>query len=351
MDTYLDKLEKLRELDKGSMLKALREFPESCRRAVETAEGAYLGDLTKRAFRAIVFAGMGGSAIGGLILRDWLLHDCVVPIHVSRGHYLPAFVDEETLVFAVSYSGNTAETLSAFREAQERGCAVVSLTSDGELQRLANEEGLPFLSLPPGLQPRASLPDQFFSLATIMKRLDIVSDQWREVDEAFEVLKELRDALAPNIPTVKNRAKQLAHSLRGTVPLVYGPRLFQSVAYRISTQLNENSKVPAGSGFFPEAFHNAVMGLEGPEELRRHICVLFIRDSGETPEMRRKVDAFRELSERSFGRVLEIRAVGDGRLARMFSALYIGGYTSVYLGLLYGKDPSSVDTIDALKKV
>jgi len=187
-------------------------------------------------------------------------------------------------------------------------------------------------------------------MATIMKRLDLAAEPWREVDEALKVLADLRDELAPETPTAENPAKRLALGLKGLVPFVYGPRLFEAVAYRVSTQLNENSKVPAASGFFPEAFHNAVMGCEGPEELLRNLCALLIRDPEGAPKVERKIDAFKGLLEPHFGRVLEIRARGRGRLARMLSTLYIGDYASTYLGLLYGLDPSSIDSIAALKR-
>ena len=351
MESILDQPERMEALDRGGMLEALRRFPESCKEAVEAAEGLPLDGLPRREFKAVAVAGVGGSAIGGLLLRDWLLNSCPVPIHVSRGYHLPRFVGGETLVFTVSYSGNTEETLSALHEALERKCTVIALTSDGEMQRLSAERGMPLLALPRGMQPRAALPNQFFSLATVMRRLGLASEAWGEVAEAFEVLEELRDDLAPETPAAENTAKRLALDLMGLVPFVYGPRLFEAVAYRISTELNENGKVPAASGFFPEAFHNAVMGCEGPEEMLRSVCALIIRDPEGSPGMRRKIDGFKELLESGGVRVLEIRARGRGRLARMFSALYIGDYVSTYLGLLYGLDPSSTGSIDALKRL
>lgn len=350
MKPTLDQPEQLHALDRGGMLKTLSRFPDCCREAVEAAEGLPLDTLMRRGLKAVVVAAVGGSAIGGHLLRDWLLDTCPIPIHVSRGYRLPRFVDGETLVLAVSYSGNTEETLAAFGEALERRCPVIAVTSGGEMQRLSAERGLPLLSLPRGMQPRAALPNQFFSLATVMRRLGLASEPWEEVSEAFEVLEAIRDNLVPETPTAENPAKRLALGFRGLVPFVYGPRLFEAVAYRIRTQLNENSKVPAGSGFFPEAFHNAVMGCEGPEEVRRHICALIIRDPGEPPGMERKIDAFKGLLEPRVGRVLEIRARGRGRLARMLSALYVGDYASAYLGLLHGLDPSSTDSIAALKR-
>ena len=350
METIIDQPRRLRALDTGGMLEVLSRFPESCRDAIEAAEGLNLDSLSRKDFKTVAFLGVGGSAIGGHIIHDWLQDSCHIPFYVSRGYHLPRFIDEDTLIFAVSYSGNTEETLNAFREALERRCPIVAVTSGGKIQRLSAEKGIPLLGLPRGMQPRAALPSQFFSLATVIRRLGFASELWGEVEEAIEVLGDFRSDLVHASPTVSNPAKQLALGLRGLVPFVYGPRLFGAVAYRIRTQLNENSKVPAGSGFFPEAFHNAVMGCEGPEEIRRRICALIICDPKGPPEMERKTEGFKRLLESSGVRVLEIHARGRGKLARMFSALYVGDYAATYLGLLYGLDPSSTESISALKR-
>lgn len=350
MDTTLDELVKLQELDKGGMLRSLQEFPESCRRAVEIAEAVSLGDLTDRTFRAIVFAGMGGSAIGGLLIHDWLLEESSIPMVVSRGYHLPGFVNQDTLVFTVSYSGNTDETLTAFREAMKGGAPMVTVTSGGLLREISMKEGLPLILMPRGMKPRAALPYQFFILATVLNRLGLISDSWGEVDEAFEIIETLREELVPEVPMESNPAKRLALNLKNKVPFVWGPRLFEGVAYRFRTQLNENSKVPAGSGAFPEIFHNAVLASEGSDEVLEPLCTLIIRDPGETDVMTKKIERFRALLKPRVGRMLEIKARGRGRLARMFSIIYIGDYASTYLGLLNGLDPSSMDAIDKLKR-
>jgi len=351
MDQVLDDLEELRRLDRGGMLDAVHGFPEYCRRGIEIAGAVPLGSLPEKVFEAVTFIGVGGSAIGGQLVAEWLSRESEVPMVVSRGYDLPGFVDENTLVFAVSYSGNTEETLTAFRETMRRGSSIVALTSGGALERLSIEHNVPLVSISGGLRPRAALPYQLFAVAATLNRLGLVGRPWAEVDEAIEVLGKLREEMMPEVSADENPAKGLALSLVGKIPFVHGPPLFEGVAYRLRTQLNENSKVPAGSGSFPELFHNAVLGCEGPDEVLRPLCLLFIRDPGETNEMARKIDRFRALFEGRVGALVEVRARGQGKLARMLSVLYTGDYTSTYLGLLYGQDPSSTDAIEELKRV
>ena len=333
----------------GALLEALEAFPEGCREGIRLGEAAELHGLEGLKPRCIVVAGMGGSAMGGLLLRDWLL-DSSTPVYVSAGYHLPGFVDDETLIMVVSYSGNTEETLSAFEEAVERGCPILTVTSDRALERLSERRDIPLIKLPIGLKPRASLPQQFFSMAAALRRIG-VDAPWHEVEEAIGILEELKPKLTPEAPPEENEAKALALKLRGFIPHIYAPRRLGAVAYRFRTQLNENSKLPACSTPLPEGFHNAIMGREGPEELLSRIAAIILRDPGEESRLRDRIDAFRRLLEERFGRVLELWAWGGGLLSRMLSALYIGDYTSVYLALLYGFDPSTTESIEILKRV
>jgi len=346
----LDDLERLRKLDAGDMLGYMNKFPEDCRTAVEKATEVSLGNLEGKQFDSLVFAGVGGSAVGGKVIVDWLWDEAELPMALARGYHLPAFVDEGTLVFVVSYSGNTEETLSMLDEALSVGASIVSVTSGGRLKEISDEKGLPIVRMPTGYKPRAAFPHQFFSLATVLYRLGLIRESWSELDEAFAVVEALRDELSVETSAAENPAKTLALRLVDRIPLVYGSRLLEGVAYRIGTQLNENSKVPAGSGAFPEAFHNAVLGSESDEKLLGSMAMLLVRDPMDTGATKTKIDRFRDLFEPRIGDVLEVEARGRSKLARILFLLYLGDYLSAYLGLLYGRDPSSNRAIDELKR-
>jgi glucose/mannose-6-phosphate isomerase len=349
MANSLDDSELIRRLDPGGMLQVINAFPEYCLEAVKATEG-YEISVGRRDFRNVVVAGMGGSAIGGTLLRDWLQPTCRTPIIVSKHYGLPAYVDGDTLLYAVSYSGNTEETLSALAEARKRGATVVAFTSGGKMLDYAKSKGFPCAVLPGGFQPRAAIPHQFFSLATVSEKLGLVGDAWVEVDEAILNLKKVKAEMGPGCPAERNTAKQIASQLKGFIPFVYGSSLHEGVAYRWNTQLNENGKVPASSSYFPEAFHNAVMASEGEPGLLRDVCVVIIHDPMEPPETAAKIGRFRGLVRKRFGRVIDIDARGTGRLSRILTALYIGDFVSAYLGILNGKNPSATASIDELKR-
>ena len=155
--------------------------------------------------------------------------------------------------------------------------------------------------------------------------------------------------MRPGISQWSNPAKRLAVELQNYISFVYGGSAHEAVAYRWNTQLNENGKAPASSSFVPEAFHNATVASEGRPELMKRICVVFLVDPLEEPRLAAKTRRFEEILRPAVGSVLEVEARGEGRLARMLSALYVGDFTSAYLGVLNGKDPSVVEPITRLK--
>jgi glucose/mannose-6-phosphate isomerase len=347
MDAPLDDIDNIRRVDPRGMLDVITALPESAEDAIEAAEKV---NLKVRRFRNLVVAGMGGSAVGGLLLRDWLQQTSKVPIVVSRDYSLPGFVGRDTLLFAVSYSGGTEETLSAFEDGKTKGAKIVVFTSGGELEKKAKDSRLTIYKLPVGFQPRAAIAHQFLSLVVAAKKAGIAQDSWWEVREAIDILKAMREEMRPETPQSSNPAKKLAKELRDYIPFVYGSRIHEAVAYRWNTQLNENGKSPAGSSFIPETFHNAIVAGEADKELLKKICIVFLLDPAEGDHVTTKTRRFIDIIKPSFGKIIEVKARGEGRLARMLSTLYVGDFVSAYLGILYGKDPSIVESIDRLKR-
>jgi len=348
MATLLDDLDQMRRIDPRGMLDVITALPESAEDAIEKAEKV---NIKYRRFKSLVVAGMGGSAVGGLLLRDWLQPISPVPIIVSRDYSIPGYVGRDTLLFTVSYSGGTEETLSAYEEASKRGAKIIAFTSGGELSKRTLPARVTTYMLPTGFQPRAAIAHQFFTLAVAARKAGIAGDSWWEVKEAIDVLKAIREEMRPDVPLWSNSAKRLAEEIKGYTPIVYGSRIHEAVAYRWNTQLNENGKSPAGSSFLPEAFHNATVASEGDPAILRHLCAILLNDPMESEHIVAKTHRFIDLLRPGFGKILEVEARGEGRLARMLSALYIGDYASTYLGILYGKDPSTVESINQLKRV
>ena len=297
----------------------------------------------------IIVAGMGGSGIGGELLKDWARDKAPVPIVVSRDYSLPAYANEQSLVLIVSYSGETEESLSAFLDATKKKCMMHCISSGGSLLEFAEKLGVPYLRVPSGMPPRASLPYLFVPLPKSLEKAGVVSGVSGELSEAIRLLERVSGENAPEKPVKDNFAKTLAVGINGSVPEVYGFGFYRSVAQRFKQQFNENSKVPSKWEFFSELNHNEIVGWEKAEELAKCFSTIFIRDKSEPNEIRSRIETTKTLVPSS-SKMFEVWSRGKSSLARMLSTVCIGDFTSVYLAILRGVDPTPVENINLLKE-
>ena len=345
----LDNPNEMKRIDKSDMLSFCVEASKHCRKAAKLAEAVRINYSKPQ---TIIVAGMGGSAIGGELLKDWTRDKIDVPIEICREYSLPAYADERTLVFVVSYSGETEEALSVFLDAIKRNCMTFCISSGGKLLEFAEKLKLPYLQVPSGIpQPRAALPYLFLPMPILLEKLGLVSDVSSEISEAVKILERVKRENLPEKPLSDNLSKKLASRINGTVPVVYGFGIYRAVAQRYKQQFNENSKVPAKWDFFSELNHNEIVGWEAVKELARCFSIIFIREKDEPEEIRQRIEATKQLmSQEATKKIFEVWSSGQSRLAKMLYTIYIGDFTSVYLAILRGVDPTPVKTISLLKQ-
>jgi glucose/mannose-6-phosphate isomerase len=276
-----------------------------------------------------------------------------LPVFVNRNYTLPEFVSSKTLLVASSYSGNTEETLSAYREAKRKKAKIVALTSGGTLQTLAKKDGIPCVTIPSGLPPRCALGYAFFLPLVLLQRLGIGKNQSREIKETVRLIRNLRDKkLGKGIVTARNTAKRIARNVYGKFPVIYGAQdHIDSVVTRWRGQLGENSKTLSSSHVLPEMNHNEIVGWKNPHSLLMKCIVIILRDKGDHPRIKRRTDITKRIIEQSGVKTIELYSIGKSLLARMFSLIYIGDYMSFYLAILNREDPTPVDRISYLKKL
>jgi glucose/mannose-6-phosphate isomerase len=293
---------------------------------------------------------MGGSAIGGDLLRALAEPDCGLPVMVNRDYTVPAFVNTETLVIASSYSGNTEETLSAFQEARQRGAALLAITTDGKLAQQARELTVPLLTFHYQSQPRAALGYSLVSLVGVMQKLGFIGDKAADLEVAIAVMEALQEEIGATVPVTANPAKQLAKRLYGHLPVVYGSGHLAEVAHRWKTQLNENSKAWSFYERLPELNHNAVVGYQFPEKLAEKVIVIVLTSSLDHPRNKVRSRVTQEILTKQGVGCEVVSARGESPLAQMLSAIHFGDYVSFYLAMLYEVDPTPVRVINYLKE-
>jgi glucose/mannose-6-phosphate isomerase len=343
----LDEIEKMKALDKGNMI-------NFCINSTKLyGEGAKLADKIKVNYPKpdnIIVSGMGGSGIGGDLLKDWARDKTVVPIEVNREYRLPQYAGKHTLVLITSYSGDTEESLGAFLDALKRECMVFCVSSGGALLEHAERLKVPHLRVPCGMPPRAALPYLFVPLLIYLEKKGLATGASEELNEALRLLERISRNNSPEKPTKENFSKTLAVNIGETAPAVYGFGIYRGAALRFKQQFNENSKVPAKWEVFSELDHNEIVGWESAGELSKSFSTIFIRDKDEPKEIRSRIEITKELVAKAGLAVFEVSVQGKSSLAKMLSTVCIGDFTSVYLAFLRGVDPTPVKTINHLKE-
>ena len=334
--------------DPDNMLARIKELPMQCRQAWQTIMDFKLPPDYSDVDKAVIL-GMGGSAIGGDLVRSLTLTEGRIPVIVHRDYDLPAFVDERTLIIASSYSGNTEEILSSFEPSLKTGAKKLVMTTGGKLAELAEANNLPVYKIEYKAQPRAALGFSFLPTLGVLQKLGFINDKSSDVDETVKVLENLSAKLDEKSPLSANRAKQLAHRLYGKLSVIYGAGILSEVGHRWKTQINENGKAWAFYEVFPELNHNATVGYPFPSELVSQIHVILLRSPLFNERVKLRYEVTCELLERAGVAYEYVDSLGESPLSQMMSTVMMGDFASYYLAILYKVDPSPVEVINYLK--
>lgn len=338
-----------RNIDKENILRFLMSFPEQCHEALGIGEGIKIDKVYKKKYSNIIFAGLGGSAIGADLIKNFIENEIKIPISVNRNYTLPNFVNKDSLVFIVSYSGNTEETLSSYKDALKRGGKIIVITSGGKLETLAIKNKHILISIPKGYPPRCALGYSFIPALISLCKLGLIKDKRKEIQKASNFLKSISKKLNPNMKN--NIAKKIAERIKGKIPVIYASENLSSVATRWRGQFEENSKNLASSAIFPEMNHNEIVGWENPKKPLRNVIALILSDKGEHPRIKKRMDITESLLSKEKFNILRIEAIGNSLLERILYLIYLGDFVSLYLALMNGVDPAPVKRIDTLKKM
>jgi len=344
----LDDPAALKRIDPDGMLGRVTELPGQLAQARRVAAPVTL-DRRYTDVDAVVVLAMGGSAIGAELVAAAAGDRLRVPLVVHRDYGLPPGAGERTLIVAASHSGETAETLSGFAAARERNLPTAVITTGGRLATGATAAGLPLLKYRLGGQPRAAIGFGVGLMHELLSRAGLI-DGPDDLGPVVSALEELFERIGPSVETDANPAKQLAWSIFGRIPVVYGHGAMSAVAHRWKTQLNENAKAWAAWEPMPEANHNAIEGSLNPRELGDALYVVQVRDRAEPAEIAERYNVVEELlGERATSRS-EVWADGPSALARVMTGVAYGDLVSVYLAILYQTDPTPVTLLAMLKE-
>ncbi len=332
----------------NEMLKYLEDFPVQCEQAVQIAKKYPIDVKRYDSIHQVVVCGMGGSAAGGDLLKSYLQREANIPIEVNRGYLLPQYVGENTLVFVISYSGNTEETLSAYQDALSRSAKIIAITSGGKLKELCQKDGIDIIEIIRGMPPRATFGYLFFPMVTLLERVGLIGSKEEEIRETIQNLQLLCKQYNPR--SKANLAKELSERIKGHLLLIYAPEHLAACAVRWKNQFNENSKSVAFFSLLPEMNHNEIEVWASGSEFTKKFYLIFLRDSAENERIKQRIIITESILKDKVAGVQHVTSSGKSLLSRLHSLVYLSDWVSTYLALISSVDPIPTPMINLLKK-
>lgn len=347
----LDDLSLFEKFDEQNMLGFIRVLPDQLEQAF--AHGlSQPAPVGLPAFRSVLIAGMGGSAISGDLVNALVADSSPYPIRVIRGYDLPpCYSGPETLLIALSHSGNTEETLSVASQALERGCTVLAITTGGKLPAIVGAAGGMVWKYDYASPPRAALGWLYGMVLAAFNQLGLAPGLPPQVAEAVSLMRREAAIYGPESPTVQNSAKRLAGQFMERLPVLWASGLLEPVAQRWKTQINENSKSPAFVDFIPEMNHNGVVGTVFPDRVLSRFMVVQLQSARyDHPRVQVRQQVTEEIALSAGLNHDKVQATGESRLAQQMGLIQYGDYVTFYLAIAYEADPTAIPQIDLLKE-
>ena len=338
----------IERLDSDNMLEHINSLPDQITKAWNHGLELPIPDISN--VSNIVILGMGGSAIGGSLLQTLIARECPVPILSNRDYEIPYFVGPNSLVVALSYSGNTEETLNALSSAQQKGAQIVSISTGGQITEMTQAGGGSSWIFDYNSQPRAALGYSLILPLALLHRVGLARDFIGDIEETQDILSKQNSQFGKQSPLATNPAKRLAGQMLDRLVLVFAAEPLSPVARRLRGQIAENSKAWAQYEELPEMNHNSIVGLERPESFIDKAFVLFMDSPAAHPRNQYRIDLTRQLFLGAGYNTDSVTAQGESRMAQMLSMVHYGDYVSFYLAIAYEIDPTPVQNIAWLKE-
>lgn len=292
----------------------------------------------------VVIAGMGGSGIGGTLIKALTGDEAKVPLEISKSYDVPAFINANTLFIACSFSGNTEETLAAAEKAKAKGAQIVAITSGGKMGAFAKENGYDMIAIPGrSNSPRASIGYSFVQLFLILNHHGLISSNH------FEEVKAAANLLNAEEANIEALARELTGFFYKKLPIMYGDTKLEAVLVRAQQQIAENSKQLSHVNVFPEMNHNELVGWKYAEMVYNNAATLLVRTGYDHPRSGTRMDICKPIFEKVAGEVKELHAKGNSFVEQCIYVIHVLDWVSFYLAEANQVDPFPVDVINFLK--
>lgn len=322
------------------MLEMVTWFPSQLEEAMDIGKSIDLKNTSKD-INLVFVSGMGGSGIGADFVSSFIRAEAKIPYLIGKSYDPPNYLNEQSLVIASSYSGNTEETLSCVQQLHDKSIPIICITSGGKISSFAKEHNYDFVQVPPGwASPRACLGYSMVAQLYVLLNVGLISNSFEtDLLQAVQLLK-------TNQEEIKEKARHLAQSLFEKTCIIYSCNQIEPVAIRFRQQINENAKRLCWHHVIPEMNHNELVGWRKNDTT---LAVVFLRNSDDHVRNQLRIQLTKEIVSNFAGSTIELFSKGNSLIERSMYLVHLLDYASVYLAELNKVDAVEVKVIDLLK--
>lgn len=297
-------------------------------------------------FKRVLVCGMGGSALGGRVVKAFAAESARASIDVSTEYNLPLYANDETLIIVSSYSGNTEETVNIMNQAVERKLPVFVISAGGKLAEAAEVNSLPIYKVDPHFnpsgQPRLAVGYSIGAIFGVMVSAGVISESSENINKVVEFLKQQQ-------PKMKVLAEEWAKAMKGKAPILVASEHLVGAAHVVKNQFNESAKSFSALFDIPELNHHLMEGLKNPSDATSKLIFIFIQSDLYSERVRLRYPLTTEVVQKNNVETFDVTVSGDTKLEQVFKLIQIGSYAQAYLGALYGEDPIAIPWVDYFK--
>lgn len=344
----LDNLEKIKEIDQENLADLMKNFSQQLKKVWQSQEKIKLPKSFKK-IKNIVFSGMGCDKITSELVKKILNFESSLPVEVISDYQIPKYINKETLVIFLSYSGNTLEVLSTLKLAKKKKAKIFIISGGGKLNEIIKTDHLPAFQFKGSGPSRANLGYLFLPAIIICSKLKLIKIKDEEIISLINLLEEFNKILEPKQKIEKNVAKYLAYQIFDRLPIIVGAEHLIPVAHRWKKEINENAKAFAFAEEMPEFFHNTIVGIEFPFLTRENVFFIFLESRFYEEKNKKALDLFKNILNQEKISFESVSGLGENRLSEMMTTILLGDWVSFYLAILNQVDPTPVENINYLK--
>jgi len=346
------------DLKKGEVsrvVESIQFLPDQVRQVLSEARLIKIPSSYSKVSEVVV-NGMGGSNLGAGIVKAVFSDKMNVPLSIVPGYQVPAHVGKNTLYIISSYSGNTEEPLSVYKEVRKRGAKIAAITSagKGKLEKLMIKDNIPgYIFKPefnPSNQPRLGTGYMIFGLAVMLAKAGLFKIKVKEIEDLIADLEIWDRRLRPARETKKNQAKKIAATLFGQQPILVGAEFLMGNLRVWRNQLCENSKNFASYLTLPELNHYALESLANPASNKKDLVFFFLDSKFYHPRIQIRSRLTKQVVKKSKIKLVSYNLTGKTKLIQAFEALQLGTWVSFYLAMLNRVNPAKIAWVDWFKK-